>query len=54
MSQSATVDTYPARCERPAPMGPGTTEADVVIVGSALAGLIAGAILTRHGKRAAM
>src|SRR5215467_2481516 len=32
-------------------MGPGETEADVVIVGSALAGLVAGAILTRHGKR---
>jgi len=32
-------------------MGPGVTEADVVIVGSALAGLVAGAILTRHGKR---
>jgi phytoene dehydrogenase-like protein len=27
------------------------TEADVVIVGAALAGLVAGAILTRHGKR---
>jgi phytoene dehydrogenase-like protein len=27
------------------------TDADVVIVGSALAGLVAGAILTRHGKR---
>jgi phytoene dehydrogenase-like protein len=27
------------------------TDADVVIVGTALAGLVAGAILTRHGKR---
>ena len=26
-------------------------DADVVIVGAALAGLVAGAILTRHGKR---
>jgi phytoene dehydrogenase-like protein len=32
-------------------MPPGETTADVVIVGSALAGLVAGAILTRHGKR---
>src|SRR5881296_1865966 len=32
-------------------MGPGETEADVVVVGSALAGLVAAAILTRHGKR---
>src|SRR2546425_7693752 len=29
----------------------GEREADVVIVGAALAGLVAGAILTRHGKR---
>src|SRR5262249_7212931 len=29
----------------------GVTAADVVIVGSSLAGLVAGAILTRHGKR---
>ena len=34
-----------------APMEPRETEADVVIVGSALAGLVAGAILTRQGKR---
>src|SRR5437870_13807167 len=26
-------------------------EADVVVIGTALAGLVAGAILTRHGKR---
>ena len=32
-------------------MGPGETEADAVVVGSALAGLVAAAILTRHGKR---
>jgi len=32
-------------------MGPGETEADVVVVGSALAGLVAGAILARHGRR---
>src|SRR5881409_710678 len=32
-------------------MGPGDTEADVVVVGSALAGLVAAAILTRDGKR---
>src|SRR2546425_12955236 len=32
-------------------MEPRETEADVVIVGSALAGLVAGAILTRQGKR---
>src|SRR3989442_11543101 len=29
----------------------GERETDVVIVGAALAGLVAGAILTRHGKR---
>src|SRR2546428_13824045 len=29
----------------------GERETDVVIVGTALAGLVAGAILTRHGKR---
>src|SRR5262245_16232251 len=32
-------------------MGPGETEVDVVVVGSALAGLVAAAILTRDGKR---
>src|SRR5213079_1065953 len=32
-------------------MEPHETEADVVIVSSALAGLVAGAILTRQGKR---
>ena len=30
---------------------PGPTEADVAIVGAALGGLVAGAILARHGKR---
>jgi predicted oxidoreductase len=32
-------------------MQPGETAAEVVLVGSALAGLVAGAILSRRGKR---
>src|SRR5207244_2805536 len=38
-------------CEPPAPMERRELEADAVVVGSALGGLVAGAILARRGKR---